>query len=86
MVFTINYLLALNSIFAYITVMKQINQIPQSDLVYSLRRLNEVAKIVAYAKSESEAEYFTMKYLRPLIEQTEALLKNEQAEALFKNE
>jgi len=59
------------------TNMKTINQLPQSELVYSLRRLSEAAKVVAYAKNMSDAEYFTMKYLRPLIQETEVLLNNE---------
>ena len=58
--------------------MKTINYIPQSELVYSLRRLSEAAKTVAYAKSEEDAEYFTMNYLRPLIKETETLLNNDK--------
>jgi hypothetical protein len=60
------------------TGMKLINQLPQSELVYSLRRLSEAAKVVAYAKSDVDAEYFTLHYLRPLIQETETLLNNEK--------
>ena len=60
--------------------MKNINLIPQSELVYNLRRLSEAAKIVAYAKSEEDAEYFTMNYLRPLIKETETLLNNDKVQ------
>jgi len=70
-------MLAPNLMFNHNSDMKSINQLPQSELVYSLRRLSEVAKVVAYAKSEADAEYFTMKYLRPLIQETESLLNNE---------
>ena len=70
-------MLASNLIFNHNNDMIPINQLPQSELVYSLRRLSEVAKVVAYAKSEADAEYFTMKYLRPLIQETEILLNNE---------
>ena len=62
--------------FNYNAIMKPINQLPQSELVYSLRRLSEAAKIVAYAKNDADAEYFTMHYLRPLIQETETLLNN----------
>ena len=54
--------------------MKTINQVPVTDLVFQLRKLNNVAREVAYARSETEAEYFTINHLRPLLEQTERLL------------
>lgn len=56
--------------------MKTINQVPVTDLVFQLRKLNNAAKEVAYAGSNAEAEYFTIKYLRPLLEQTELLLSD----------
>ena len=54
--------------------MKTINQVPVTDLVFQLRKLNNAAKEVAYARSEAEAEYFTINHLRPLLEQTDCLL------------
>jgi hypothetical protein len=54
--------------------MKNIKQIPNDELYFNLRQLSEVAKVVAYAKSESEAEYFTLNYLRPILDKTEKLL------------
>ena len=54
--------------------MKQINQVPTHVLVLKLRKLAAAAREVAYAHTESEAEYFTVKHLRPLIEETDALL------------
>lgn len=54
--------------------MKHIKQIPNDELYFNLRQLSEVAKVVAYAKSESEAEYFTLNYLRPILDKTEKLL------------
>ena len=56
--------------------MKTINQVPVTDLVFQLRKLNNAAKEVAYARSNEEAEYFTVNYLRPLLEQTELLLSD----------
>jgi len=35
-----------------------------------------VAKVVAYAGCNEEAEYFTVNYLRPILEKTEKLLDN----------
>jgi hypothetical protein len=58
--------------------MKPIKQIPNSELYFNLRQLSEIAKVVAYAKDEYEAEYFTINYLRPILEKTEKLLNNEQ--------
>ena len=55
-------------------VMKQIKQVPTHELVFKLRKLAAAAREVAYAHTESEAEYFTIKHLRPLIEETDALL------------
>ena len=55
--------------------MKSINKVPSYDELYiNLARLNEMAKAVAYAKSSSDAEYFTMKYLRPQIEKSDQLM------------
>jgi hypothetical protein len=56
--------------------MKNIKQIPNSELYFNLRQLSEVAKVVAYAKDETEAEYFTLNYLRPILNKTEKLLNN----------
>jgi len=49
---------------------------PQHELIYNLQRLNEFAKAVAYAKDNTEAEFFTVKYLRPQIETVENILTN----------
>lgn len=54
--------------------MKQIQSVPVYDLVFQLRKLQAVAKEVAYAKNTSDAEYFTLKYLRPALEEVDALL------------
>jgi len=54
--------------------MKSINHTPE--LVYQLNRLSNIAKEVAYAKDETEAEYLTINYLRPLLVETEAFLNN----------
>ena len=54
--------------------MNIIKKIPQYELYYTLQRLNEIAKAVAYAKDSSEAEYITMRYLRPQIETVETIL------------
>jgi hypothetical protein len=55
--------------------MKQIKEVPPVyELVFKLRKLSEAAKQVAYAHSQAEAEYFTVKYLRPLIKETDTLL------------
>ena len=56
--------------------MKTINQVPVPELVLKLRKLSAVAKEVAYARTDAEAEYFTINYLRPLIQETDALLDN----------
>ena len=57
--------------------MKSINKVPTYDeLYFNLARLNEMAKAVAYAKSSSDAEYFTMKYLRPQIDKSEQLIND----------
>ena len=55
--------------------MKQIQDVPVPELVYQLRKLQAAAKEVAYAKNETDAEFFTMRYLRPEIEKVEKLLK-----------
>ena len=54
--------------------MKTINQVPVPDLVLKLRKLSAAAKEVAYARTDAEAEYFTINHLRPLIEETDMLL------------
>ena len=55
--------------------MKSINKVPSYDELYiNLARLNEMAKAVAYAKSPEDAQFFTMKYLRPQIEKSEQLM------------
>ena len=54
--------------------MNSIKKVPQHELHYNLHRLNEFAKAVAYAKDSSEAEYITMRYLRPQIETVETIL------------
>ena len=54
--------------------MNSIKKVPQHELYYNLHRLNEFAKAVAYAKDSSEAEYITMRYLRPQIEAVETIL------------
>lgn len=54
--------------------MNTIKKVPQHELFYNLSRLNEFAKAVAYAKDSSEAEYITMRYLRPQIQTVETIL------------
>jgi hypothetical protein len=54
--------------------MKPIKHIPNDELYYNLRQLSEVAKVVAYANSNEEAEYFTVNYLRPILEKTDQLI------------
>ena len=54
--------------------MNSIKPIPQHELYYNLKRLSEIAKTVAYAKSPDDAEYFTKRYLLPQIETTEHIL------------
>jgi|APCry1669189534_1035231.scaffolds.fasta_scaffold159289_2 hypothetical protein len=54
--------------------MKSINEIPNYELVFKLRKLTTVAKELAYAKSNEEAEYITLNYLRPLLKETEDFL------------
>ena len=49
-------------------------KVRSDELYYKLSRLNEVAKAVANAKSSADAEYFTIRYLRPQIDETESLL------------
>lgn len=53
--------------------MKTINQVPI--LVKQLRQLSNIAKEVANASSPAEAEYFTIHYLRPALDETETILK-----------
>lgn len=54
--------------------MNSIKKVPSHELYYNLQRLNEFAKAVAYAKNTADAEFFTMKYLRPQIEAVETVL------------
>jgi hypothetical protein len=54
--------------------MNSVKKVPSYDLFYNLSRLNDTAKAVAYAKSSEEAEYFTVRHLRPQIEAVEAIL------------
>ena len=55
--------------------MKSINKVPSYDELYiNLARLNEMAKAVAYAKSPEDAQFCTMKYLRPQIEKSDQLM------------
>jgi hypothetical protein len=54
--------------------MNSIKKIPQHELYYNLQRLNDFAKAVAYAKDSSEAEFMTIKYLRPQIQTVETIL------------
>lgn len=56
--------------------MKSIKKVPQHELYYNLKRLTEIAKTVAYAKSSDDAEFFTKKYLLPQIELTENMLSS----------
>jgi hypothetical protein len=56
--------------------MNSIKKVPADELYYNLSRLNETAKAVAFAKTPADAEYFTLKYLRPQIATIEALLNN----------
>lgn len=55
---------------------KTSRKVRSDELYYNLSRLNEIAKTVAHAKSPADAEYFTVKYLRPQIDATEELLAN----------
>lgn len=54
--------------------MKHIKDVPKHELVFRLRKLSQIASEVAYAKSTSDAEYFTLKYLRPVLEEVNTLL------------
>lgn len=54
--------------------MNSIKPIPQHELYYNLKRLSEIAKTVAHAKSPDDAEYLTKRYLLPQIEITENIL------------
>lgn len=54
--------------------MNSTKKVPPHELYYNLHRLNEFAKAVAYAKNSSEAEFMTIKYLRPQIEAVETIL------------
>lgn len=54
--------------------MKQIQDVPQHELVYHLRRLQIVASEVAYAKNETDMEYYTIRLLRPELEKLEQLI------------
>lgn len=64
--------------------MNSIKKVPHHELYYNLQRLNEFAKAVAYAKDNSEAEFFTIKYLRPQIEAVENILN--EARSIRNNE
>ena len=56
--------------------MNSIKKVPNDELYYSLSRLNEAARAVAYAKSPEDAEFFTNRYLRPQIERIDNILNN----------
>ena len=56
--------------------MNSIKKVPNHELYYNLKRLSEFAKAVAYAKTPADAEFFTMKYLRPQIETVDLILDN----------
>ena len=56
--------------------MNSIKKVPADELYFNLSRLNEMARVVAYAKSSEEAEYFTINYLRPQIERIDTILNN----------
>jgi hypothetical protein len=64
--------------------MNSIKKVPEYELHYNLQRLNEFAKAVAYAKNASDAEFFTIKYLRPQIEAVENILN--EARSVRNNE
>ena len=54
--------------------MKQIQDVPRHELAYHLRRLQIIAHEVAYAKNETDMEYYTMRLLRPELEKLEQLI------------
>jgi hypothetical protein len=54
--------------------MRQINSVPNHELFSQLRKLQKIAKEVAYANSDAEMEYFTMRYLRPELERVKQLI------------
>lgn len=64
--------------------MNSIKKVPQHELYYNLQRLNDFAKAVAYAKDSSEAEFMTIKYLRPQIQTVETILN--EARSIRSNE
>lgn len=64
--------------------MNSIKKVPQHELFYNLQRLNDFAKAVAYAKDSSEAEFMTIKYLRPQIQTVETILN--EARSVRNNE
>ena len=64
--------------------MNSIKKGPQHELFYNLQRLNDFAKAVAYAKDSSEAEFMTIKYLRPQIQTVETILN--EARSVRNNE
>ena len=64
--------------------MNSIKKVPQHELFYNLQRLNDFAKAVAYAKDSSEAEFMTIKYLRPQIQTVETILN--EARSIRSNE
>lgn len=54
--------------------MKQIQDVPRHELAYHLRRLQLIAREVAYAKSEADMEFYTMQFLRPELEKLEQVI------------
>lgn len=54
--------------------MKQINDIPKHELIFQLRKLQAIAHEVAYAKDETDMEYFTMRHLRPELQKLKQLI------------
>jgi len=61
--------------------MKQIKDVPKHELIFQLRKLQAIAREVAYAKTETDMEYFTMHYLRPQLEKLQQFIgkNNEQS-------
>lgn len=59
--------------------MKHIKDLPNAvTLYYHLRKLQTIAKEVAYAQNETDAEYFTIRHLRPELEKVEQILKENE--------
>ena len=65
--------------------MNSIKKVPQHELYYNLQRLNDFAKAVAYAKDSAEAEFLTLKYLRPQIETVETILNEARSTRKHEN-